>query len=167
MREQTGDLFQVAAQDADALVITTNGFVKNDGSAVMGRGVAKQAADRWPWLPRELGFRLNNSGNHVYAWRPDEHLTGFYIVTFPVKHHWREMADTQLIGRSADELVLFARAHEDVRTVVMPRPGCGNGGLLWLDATVVISGTLLVGVKGLVEDRLDDRFVVVCNEEQA
>jgi hypothetical protein len=36
-------------------------------------------------------------------------------------------------------------------TVIMPRPGCGNGRLRWQDVSKVLS------------DILDDRFVVVHN----
>jgi hypothetical protein len=33
------------------IVITTNGFVKRDGTCVMGRGCAKQATIKLPGLP--------------------------------------------------------------------------------------------------------------------
>lgn len=165
MRERTGDLFE-AAREADALVVTTNGAVRADGCAVMGRGVAKQAADRWPWLSKALGYRLKN-GNHLYVWRPDESGERFYIATFPVKHHWRETADLELIRSSVGELGLFADVHrQDVRTVVLPRLGCGNGGLLWRPVTVNQGEPdeyELVGVRDVVAPLLDDRFVVVYN----
>ncbi len=48
MKEDFGDLW-----DFDGIIaITTNGFVKKDGSCVMGRGCAKEAALRFGWLPR-------------------------------------------------------------------------------------------------------------------
>jgi len=41
---------------ADARVITTNGFVKNNGEAVMGRGCAREAARKYPRLPLFWGI---------------------------------------------------------------------------------------------------------------
>ncbi len=48
---------QINLWDADAdnvlLCITTNGYVKNNGECVMGRGCALEAKTRWPDLPEE------------------------------------------------------------------------------------------------------------------
>lgn len=164
MREQTGDLFGVG-RVADLLVITTNGAVRQDGKAVMGRGVAKQAATRWPNLPGLLGDALQQSGNHVAdLWKPSCWPT---IVSFPVKHHWREPADVELIERSVGELVELT-GRLGARLVVLPRPGCGNGGLDWVSVSVhdvqVGSTFELLGVRDMLVDRLDNRFMVVCND---
>lgn len=40
------------------LCITTNGYIKKNGCAVMGAGVAKQARDRFDGLDRLLGEKL-------------------------------------------------------------------------------------------------------------
>ena len=49
MRELTGDLWQTAIDlSADAVVITTNGTVKKDGTAVMGRAVARGSTGNTP-----------------------------------------------------------------------------------------------------------------------
>jgi O-acetyl-ADP-ribose deacetylase (regulator of RNase III) len=69
------------------------------------------------------------------------------LVVFPVKHEWMELADLALIQQSAYELIALADRLE-WRRVVLPRPGCGNGGLTWDQ------------VQPLLWD-LDDRFVVV------
>jgi len=50
MQEITGDIWE-QHKLGRWIVITTNGAIKNDGSCVMGRGVAKQAADKYPELP--------------------------------------------------------------------------------------------------------------------
>lgn len=141
MREATGDLWRLV-MPGECLIITTNGAVRRDGRAVMGRGIAREAADRIPELPMVLGEALRFDGNHVFrlmTW------TGILILSFPVKHHWSEAADPDLIVRSAREL-----AGQSLRsTVWMPRPGCGNGRLEW------------PAVRQLIEPILDDRFVVV------
>lgn len=108
----------------------------------MGRGVARQARERYPSLPELLGALLRNYGNHVFP-----HPT-FQLFTFPVKHAWREPADIALIHCSVLELDRHASGLGLTR-VWLVRPGCGNGGLLW------------EVVRPLLADMLDDRFVVV------
>lgn len=132
--------------DAQARVITTNGYVNRRGEAVMGRGVAYQARERLHFnIARVLGEAIERGGNHVYA------LSEGYF-SFPVKHHWSDRADLALIERSAGELVIMMQYPSMRRaypTIVLPRPGCGNGGLLWEKVEPVIAPIL------------DDRFYVI------
>lgn len=51
MKEVYGDIWEYHKQGY-WIVITTNGFVKKNGCAVMGRGVAKQAVTKYPSLPK-------------------------------------------------------------------------------------------------------------------
>ncbi len=129
---------------ANARVITTNGTVKKDGSCVMGRGCALEAKTKFPGIDKELGKLIKLHGNHVriLIW---DHPN---IWSFPVKHNWWEKADLELIRRSAKELVNIADVGNYTK-VVLPRPGCGNGGLKWED------------VKPVIEPILDDRFHVI------
>lgn len=142
----------------EAVVITTNGTVKKNGEAVMGRGCALEAAQRFPSLPALLGEHLQFDGNHVGVF-VNEDLDAtheFDLVTFPVKHHWRERASLELIIRSAQELVALADPYcVGWKTILLPRPGCGNGGLSWH-----IVGSTLARI-------LDDRFTVITNERHA
>lgn len=145
MKETRGNLWDF---DADFTVITTNGTIKRNGAVVMGRGCAREARDRFPMLDEELGHRLRMTGNHV-------HVLSSGIVSFPVKHNWWEQADVALIEQSARELQELgldmdgAFGVSRVASFVMPRPGCGNGGLTW-DV-----------VKPIIEPILDDRFTVI------
>lgn len=125
MIEAVGDLWRYPA---DFRVITTNGTVKRNGCAVMGRGCAQEAQARYPQLPRLLGRRLRATGNRVYFFA--EHVLGADrgLFTFPVKHAWHETADLTLIVQSVAD---FQRQLLSSATYIMPRPGCGNGGLSW------------------------------------
>ena len=73
---------------------------------------------------------------------------GYHLISFPVKYHWHEPASLELIEQSAALLELFA-ARQQWKRVVVPRPGCGNGGLEWKD------------VKPIIESYFDERFIVV------
>lgn len=142
----TEDLLDLWEVPCEARCITTNGSIKANGRAVMGRGCAKQATERYPFLQKSLGELLQRIGNHVQILRlgAEEPI----LVVFPVKHAWDERADLDLIKRSAEELVALT---DDMGwgKVVLPRPGCGNGQRKWPEVRVVIQGIL------------DDRFLVV------
>lgn len=146
MREVEGDVF---AYPADAIVIPTNWTTKRNGNAVMGAGVAKEAARRWPHLPALLGYWIEKGaiGPHVFCDRPSGEP---YIVCVPTKTHWRDPSDLNLIEAMARELVVRANDGMDWRTVVLPRLGCGLGGLAWETQ-----------VRPLLATILDDRFVVL------
>ena len=134
---------------ADAVVVTTNGFVKKNGEAVMGRGCALEAQRFLP--PKLFGARLLRRGNRVQLFKDCiENMYGQRVdlVTFPVKHNWYEAADLELISRSAKELHQLADCM-DWERVVMPRPGCGNGGLAW------------AAVRPVLWQHFDSRFTVV------
>jgi hypothetical protein len=140
------DLLDLWDAPCDARCITTNGTVKDNGRAVMGRGVAKQATQRYAYLQKALGELLQTLGNHVHVLRI---ATGEpTLVTFPVKHEWEERADLELIARSARELVILA-SDMGWATIVLPRPGCGNGHRKWSE------------VRPILQPILDDRFTVV------
>src|SRR5437899_12580459 len=95
MKEVFGDLWEFDG----TIGITTNGSVKRDRTCVMGRGCARQAAVRFPDLPRKLASRISAEGNHVFYF--SEHR----LITFPVKHNCCEAADLGLLERSARALL--------------------------------------------------------------
>lgn len=140
MLEAVGDIWEYAGR-GDTIVITTNGSLTRDGRAVFGRGVAKQAAIRYPWLAEKMGRLLAERGNRVFD-------LGCGIFTFPVEETAWSQPDLRIIARSAAELRLLAD-HAGQRLVVVPRPGCGGGGLAWQD------------VKPLLEAWFDERFLVI------
>ena len=144
MIEAVADLWTIKA---DVRCITTNGIVKSDGRAVMGRGVALQARNRFPDIDLALGKSIRVWGNHVMPIWPNADRTE-WIVSFPVKEHWRDKADLALIARSCEELTEWVDFCE-WETILLPRPGCGAGGLRW-DT-----------VKPVLQLKLDDRFLVI------
>ena len=146
MREASGDLWRIPA---DARCITTNGVVKSNGSRpstlVMGAGVAAQAATKYPTLPQIWGAKVLASGNAVYhaAFETNN------LVSFPTKHDYREKSSLPLIQLSCEQLMSLID-QMGWRDVVLPRPGCGLGGLHWESQ-----------VKPAIETRLDNRVIVI------
>lgn len=161
----------------DAICITTNGFVKKNGEAVMGRGCAKRVAELRPELPQLLGNDIRTYGNRVHTHGfTSGPLSGLTLVMFPVKcERFKSRPATKLenfvVGRmvkrfkpgdmipgwacKADLLIIERSADQLVNLadernwskVVLPRPGCGCGELSWQNE-----------VKPLLEGILDDRF---------
>ena len=156
MIEVTGNLWTYKTpdgRDPDVRVITTNGTVKKNGEAVMGRGCAAEAKVRWPQMALALGRLIQQRGNipHLLVMASEGQPA---IWSFPVKHQWFQKADLDLIHQSATLLVQECCAYADDWTdrdavIVMPRPGCGNGRLNWEDVREVIAPIL------------DDRFHVI------
>ena len=140
MEEVVGNIWDYYDQ-GKWIVITTNGFVKSNGKAVMGRGIALEAATRFPTTPYILGKYIKELGNIPI--RLNDRM-----VSFPVKHNWWEKANLDLIESST--LTLFSMVNNlQLSEIYMVRPGCGNGHLNWSD------------VKPILKKYLDDRFIIV------
>ena len=151
MIEITGDLW---IEEADWLCITTNGVVKRDGSGVMGAGCALEATELMPGIQFELGEAIRTYGNNVCWLRERKVFQGTQdIIAFPVKHVWWSKANLKLIRRSCKELytvwkeTCLERELEGLEpiSVLLPRPGCGNGGRDWKTEVKPILEELLPG----------------------
>lgn len=140
MRETKGNLWELHEKGA-IICITVSGSVSRQGRAQLLRGCAQQAAKRFPDLASRLGALIAAHGNQVYN-------LGGGLVSFPVEETPYDNPDPAIIRRSAMELVGLADRCR-WQEIILPRPGCGSGGLAWQD------------VCPLVEPLLDDRFVVI------
>ena len=139
MRQIIGDLWDYYGK---AVVgITTAGSINRKGECVMQRGCARQARDRFPELPKKLGGLIQAGGNHVYD-------LGNGIFNFPVENSPYEVPDFRLIERSCRELMALTN-QQGWSQVVLPRPGCGGGGLEWRN------------VRSILERHLDERFLII------
>ena len=127
MKEVTGNIWYYKS---DYICLTTNGSHNRQGLAVMGRGVALQAKQRVPGIDKKLGLILYELGNHVCF------IDNKYLA-YPVKYHWYEKADINLILRSANELAMIAGLHKE-STFVLAAPGTSNGHLSYEEVRKVI-----------------------------
>ena len=176
MLEQRGDLWVLAHQlKCDAVCITTNGFLKKDGSAVMGRGYAREAMLRWPDLPELIGSRLKISF-HIELFSKHLFKDIFYdLIAFPTKPKqfivndlqsnivkrqrvnfgpgcvtpgWAAMADPKLIEKSSYELMELINRN-NWQKVLLPSPEVKSNKILWEDK-----------LKPIIMKILDDRVIV-------
>lgn len=144
------------------IVVTTNTQIKEKScKAIMGKGIALEAATRFPELPSLYGYYLNNSLDRTnIVLVPNRR-----VILFPTKIHWKDNADIQLITKNTYQLqsrimeeyyfhnfdsIPVEKEYEEV-TVYLPPLGCGNGNLNWeKDVYPVISPILF-----------DNRFITV------
>jgi len=121
------------------ICITTNGFVKNNGECVMGRGIALQCKQKFPEFPKILGNFISENGNIVGVHQK------YRIISFPVKHNWWEKGNLGLIEKSAYELSLIGSY---IDNIFLTKPGCHNGKLDWKN------------VKPILEKYLNNNFII-------
>jgi hypothetical protein len=145
MKEIVGDMWQEHAEGA-VVAITTNGAVNKVGRAIMLRGCARQARVLYPELLQTLGELLRRHGNHVFD-------LGHQIVSFPVEVDPYQVPEMRMIDQSCRELVELTD-YKGWQKVVVPRPGCGGGGLEWQE------------VKTILERHFDERFYVIRIQER-
>jgi len=127
-------------------VIPTNLSVNKDGLAVLGRGVALQAARHVRHLREEYGrFLQEHDQPRLYVFPP------LSLILLSVKRRWSDQADLRFIARGCRALA--DTSPQECPRVSLPLLGCGFGELREQD------------VRPLLEKWLDDRFTLVLRDE--
>jgi hypothetical protein len=134
----------------EIICVTTNGYVKRNGEAVMGRGIARGAKNKFPGLAKRIGSSIRQHGPSVTFFdhqarvvifpvkleegvSDGENVVAHYKETFPAGYRvpgWAMVADLGLIARSLISLDSL-RLGMGWEKVYLPRPGCGAGELDW------------------------------------
>lgn len=140
----SGNLWEYHRNGA-IIAITTGGQRLKDGRCAMPSGCARQAADRFPTLPFTLGEQIRNFGLHVFD-------LGQRIVSFPVENTPFENPELRIIDQSCRELVELTN-YKQWPEIIVPRPGCGRGGLSWKE------------VEPVLQRYFDDRFYIITDGE--
>lgn len=128
-----GDIF---ASDADALINTVN------CKGVMGKGLAADFKRNYPenylnYRNECLNRRLTTGKLSVF----DE--KGKTIINFPTKDDWRKPSKLSYISEGLDSLAEYLN-HSRIKSIAIPKLGCGLGGLEW------------TAVRPLIEEKLSN-----------
>ena len=121
----------ILLDDAQVLVSPVNCV------GVSGAGLAKRIAHAYPdaeasyvdlcrkgWL--QLGETALFPASRIAGTVPE------YILYFPTKQHWRDKSSLDSIARGIQHILENAPA-AGLRSVAIPKLGCGLGGLCWED----------------------------------
>lgn len=139
MRVHKGDMWSVF-DEADLFCITTNSTLSTRDHLVMGAGIAKQAKERFPDLPRRAGLAILNAPNPTMyglivspKWKEE----GKKIALFQTKIHWSHIASLEIIAMSTAKLKTLAEANPTAK-IHLNFPGIGLGRLDPLNVATII-----------------------------
>ncbi len=146
MRVITGDLWDMTGQKVVPVNLSRDMY----GNAVMGRGVAAQAVEKYPALPKIYGEHLGRYFKGDTDEAPYIPRGCGRIICLPVKNHWTNMASWSLLRTGLQFLI----DHTYVERTFIPLLGCGFGELETLPVLTLMASILK-----------DDRFVLVLNDD--
>ena len=126
MIQNNGNMWQNYGVANHKLLITTNSFVKSNGELVMGRGIAYEAKDKFPDLPRKCGETILGLNAHLKFYGVV--MINETLGIFQVKYNWSDNALLKLIEGSTIMLDKLARTNNKL-TFNLNFPGIGNGHL--------------------------------------
>ena len=130
----------------DTVCITINKVIGKNG-LIMGKGIALQAKELYPELPKQWASMVSKILDYNVTFYDKEHN----LIATQTKEHWRNPSKLEIIKKSLFYLVKIAEFYGMPR-IYLPPLGCGNGGLDWETQ-----------VKPLMASKLDNRFIVINN----
>lgn len=127
------------------ITIPINWSTKQNGNAIMGAGLARQAAEKYPDIPKWLGEIIQIDTLHVV------HQSLKKILFFPTKKHWKENSTIDLITQGCFDMNFIQQNFIPKSNVpiYLPMLGCGLGHLQWNDVLPILHA------------KLDDNFCVL------
>jgi len=130
---KTGNMFD---QPAEAIVNTVNCV------GAMGKGVALEFKNRWPEnykAYKKLCQQKKLRPGILYVHDNGDLIDdGYrYLINLPTKIDWRNNSRSEYISAGLDALVKEIESR-NIRSIVIPALGCGNGGLNWNDIRPMI-----------------------------
>jgi len=135
---KTADMFAIAeAINAEAIVNTVNCV------GIMGKGVALAFKKRWKKNYTEYKKICEKRELHpgtMFVFQNADILNQKepkFIINFPTKDHWRSPSKLSFIKSGLDAFAKEIK-RRNIKSVVMPALGCGNGGLDWAEVKPLI-----------------------------
>ena len=160
MRLYRGDIWDKLRLKHE-IVIPVNIGWKKTGENIMGRGLAKQALERYPKIASFLGNYQRDFWEHTHCPMGNYHWIIKYpwapLTFFPTKPllvekpwlSWSQQSDEKMIKELLPHLPDYADRH-GIKKIAVPVLGAGNGGLDY--------GTMVNLIRDTV---VDSRFVLV------
>lgn len=145
-----GDIFSLPSKE-EAVCVTTNGIIKNNGKAVMGKGIALEADKNYNVSTR-LAEYLKLYGNRAFnlGLYPNTKTNEYFtLFSFPTKENWKDNSKLELIEKSAIQIIEMCNKFK-ISKCYLPPVGCSNGNLDYEKQ-----------VKPIISSILDERFFVV------
>jgi hypothetical protein len=130
MNLKYGDMWDVW-ESSDLFVITGNSYLRKDGCLVMGRGIARQAKDKFKGLNLKLGKIIEREVGHLgkyYLLVSTDWKRGRKLALAQVKTDFSYDADLGLIRGMTSRLNVLAVENKE-SVINMNFPGIGNGNL--------------------------------------
>ena len=123
MRLVKGNVFEF--EDVDYACITTNSILNKKGELVMGAGVALEAKQRFPELPKIYGNKIQRLGLVSGEYYLLQHNN---LIAFQTKVHYKDKSPLGLVKKSVTRLKFLATLFDDC-IFGLPFPAINNGGL--------------------------------------
>lgn len=158
---RSGDIWDW--QEAGILVIPTNIGWNTSGAAVMGAGLAADAALRFPDLKIWYGAECRKLKHATPPLPWPDATEACRLILFPTKrlnerlphYSWRDNASLELIERGLVDLALLGETLPGTRKIVVPMLGTGCGHLKE------------ASVRMLMEEHLEnERFIILKREKK-
>lgn len=133
MINKFGNMWSVY-DEADHFLFTANSTINNLGLLVMGKGMARQVQNRFPYLPSFFGGLIEESEStyHILSHIPTN------VSAFQVKTDWRKKASLDLIWESTFVLRGWV-LERPLESFHMNYPGIGAGGLSYESVSPIVS----------------------------
>lgn len=96
---------------------------------VMGKGLAKQFADRWPEMEKRYQAACERQQIRVGHPAIDRGQKP-WIIAFPTKNHWRHKTQLDWVVQGLSRVETMIDRY-GIMSIAVPALGCGEGGLRW------------------------------------
>lgn len=139
-----GDIWETSM---NVIVVPVN------AKGVMGAGMAKEAAKRYPEECNAftMDCKLDNGPPPAWTNLMFVHGKDVRLCMFTTKTHWKQASNMRLIRNGLCHMVKDPLVGRPSRSVAFPALGCGLGGLVWEDVKPLIVAYALLSTHPAVE----------------
>ena len=133
---------------------------------VMGKGLALQFKNKY--YNMFIEYQLLCKNDKIKVGKMYVYDTGLldnpkYIINFPTKTHWRNPSEYKYIRDGMDDLVKVIK-NKNIKSIAIPKLGCGLGDLDWNIVRATICGKLRpllndVEIKIYDNDNMQTKFL--------